>query len=184
MNRVIRQVPLDQTRRYFGGATPRFVDDEVTALIEDAAAAAYARGHVDGRAQASAEADERNQVLSAAIAGSVDRTHQLFMEHAGSLTEAAIEIAEHILGYAPHDDGVAVAGRVSEAIAMLDDRNLVVAVHPDDWSHVSQAAAGLQSVTVDTVSTLHPGEALIRGEWAEVDLTRDAALDALRQAVS
>ncbi len=176
MNRVLRSPELAAAPSYFGGDEPRFYDENVQALVEQAEQEAYARGRADGAAEARANVGAAVARLDAALnaAGAeLRRTHLATVEET---LAAAIDVARFVIGRAPHDEGVAVAERVLAALDTLDDESVVVTVHPGDWEAVSGAVTVPQGVTVERDPGLHPGEARIRGTWAAVDMTREAAL--------
>ena len=97
--------------------------------------------------------------------------------------DTAVAIAEFVLGRAPHDDGAALARRIAEALPALDDDELTIAIHPQDWDAVGEAVQLPAGVTIERDPALRPGEARITGRWAQADLTREAALAVAREVL-
>ena len=97
---------------------------------------------------------------------------------------AALEVAAFVVGRLPADDGDAIASRIQDAITGLDDEDMVVAIHPQDWDAVSELVRLPNGVTMQRDPSLRPGEARVTGRWATADLTREAALEVAREVMS
>jgi flagellar biosynthesis/type III secretory pathway protein FliH len=100
------------------------------------------------------------------------------------LVGIGIDVAEVILGNEPEIDRATAAQRVAAALMEIDDRPLTLFVHPDDATILGDPLAERFGLDIAEDAGLRPGEARIAGPWAKADFTRDAALQALRQAIS
>lgn len=174
------------------GATPRDqLDPVVRELLAQATAKAYERGLREGRAQGAVEAEadivDRLDRFGSGITAAVDDVARTARAACDDTVEAAFELATTmagaILDHEPHDGGAVVADRIREALALLDDDAPVVHVSAADGQLVMSALAGARGVTVEVDADLAPGEARIRGGWADADLTRTAAFDAIRRSL-
>lgn len=155
--------------------------------VDAAATAAYERGHRDGAAAATTAAEASADRFVAAVdhASREILAELRAMRAADASADVALasQIAEVVLGREPHDGAQALLGRVEDALAAVDDLPLVVSVHPDDAAVI---AAGLRAegVRVEADPTLDAGEARIDGPWARAELTRQAAWDAVHDALA
>jgi flagellar biosynthesis/type III secretory pathway protein FliH len=102
---------------------------------------------------------------------------------ADGIAALALEMARAVVGREPHDDGVALAVRLRDVLASVDDRPLHVAVQPGDAEMVRQALADVDGLVVVPDGSMGPGEARVHGRWAEADVTRSAAWTALQRAL-
>ena len=183
----MRQPALGPARP-LGGDDPRILDPGVRAAIDQAAAGAYERGLADGAAAERQRARELDDSVAGAItnqlAAATDELRGLQDAAAAAFVSAALELAEFVLGHAAHDGGSALEGRLSTALAAIADDRLVVTVAPDDHRRIDDALAGVADLAVSSDPSLSPGEARVAGRWARADLTRRAALDAAKEALS
>jgi flagellar biosynthesis/type III secretory pathway protein FliH len=99
----------------------------------------------------------------------------------GGLLDLSTAIAEAVIGRTPHDDGASLVRRVEEAMDLLDERPLTLAVSATDEEVVRRAAEGIDDLTVEVDPGLSPGEGRIRGGWSFADLTHAAAWEAIRR---
>lgn len=165
-------------------APPPAADPFVRAQVDEAAARAYERGRRDGEATARAGLEASTGRVEAAFARVCEELAALRRERAGADVELAAAISEVLLDREPHDGGRALLARLREALAELDGGPLSVRVHPDDAEVVRAALAVDGSVEVEAVEHLRPGEAVVDGRFASAELTRAAALDAVRAVVA
>ena len=184
MNRVIRHAQLSDAVDYFGGGEPQFVDEHVAALVEqarsDGFAAGWQEGHDAGRHEVAA-------IVGRLDASLRDAVREMRVAHHAAVhatVDAALSVAEFVIGHAPHDGGAVMAGRIREALEALDDESIVVSVAAADWDLVSEALDLPPGVTLDRDAHLQPGEAKVRGKWSAVDMTRRAALAVVEEALS
>lgn len=171
-------------RRRLGGDRPPPPD--VAAALERARQDGYEAGFADGRAAAISEAQQAARHAAAGIEQAVtaarDAVATLADRDADELVGLALAIAEAVIGRTPHDGGAAVADRVRDELARLDDDAVVVLTSDDDAALVREVVTtGGAQVRVDP--SLHPGEARIAGRWAEVELTAEDAWQRVRQAL-
>ena len=183
MNRVIRGSLVDEAPQFFRDG-PVFVSRETEAMIEQAAAKAYERGLQEGRRRGLAELQLGTDSIRAALASSLTEARRIHETNAAETLEAAVRIAEFVLGHAAHDEGVAVAARINEAMADLDGGPFTIAVSPTDVESATAAMAAEAGASVVADPALTRGEARIRGSWGTAELTHQVALDAARRAFS
>lgn len=183
MNRVIRSSQVAGAVAFYGGDEPRFLDEDVTALVERARREGYEQGWNDG------QADGRNQVEHVAgrietglrtASAELQATHRAAVE---TTIDAALAVAEFILGRTPGEDGSVLAARIAEALQSLDDQEIVVKVNPTDHTAVADAIELPPGVTLEMDHRLQPGEAKLRGKWSAIDMTKRAALEVVREAL-
>lgn len=147
------------------------------------AAAAYERGVADGVAQERSEGLALAAAFRQALGDAAATRRAEAQEQAAALLRTALELAERIVGHAPHDDGAALETRVRAALAEVDDEPLELAVHPVDAARLGAVTATDPRLELTTDPSLRPGEAKLRGRWAEADLTRAAAVAAATSAL-
>lgn len=174
------------------GSVPREQHDPVVRdLLDRATAEAYERGlregHERGAAAGAARSIERLDELRGAIVAAVEGAARAVRASCDDTVEAAFELATAmaagILDHEPHDGGTAVAARIRETLGLLEDPTPVVQVSVADRDLVTAALVDLRAVTVTVDPGLAPGEARIRGGWADADLTREAAFSSIRRAL-
>ncbi len=186
MNRVIRNAAAAATPPAFGNGNGglRFVDDATASLIEEARAEAFAAGRREGVAAGRAEMEGAISRVDAALRAAVQGLHDYRSRAVTETLEAALEVASFVVGELPPDEGVALARRIQDAVAGLDDEDMVVAIHPQDWDAVGDTVRLPNGMTMERDPSLRPGEARISGRWATAELTREAALDVAREVLS
>lgn len=171
---------------------PDPADDPFTRRrVDEASAAAYERGVAEGRRQAveqaRAAAEEATTRAVAAVRASarevLDEMAALRAEEAAADAALACRIAEVVLGREPHDGGRALLERCRAALAALDDAPLTVRVSPADAAVLRDGLDADGQVEVVEDPRLGPGEASVRGPWAQADLTREAAWQLVREAL-
>jgi hypothetical protein len=86
-----------------------------------------------------------------------------------------------VLGRVPPDAALDVLARVEAAMALLDDPELTLHLHPDD--HAVLADHRIPGVVVCADATVAAGEARITGAYAGAELTRTALLSAVVVAI-
>lgn len=183
MNRVIRGSVVDEAPRFFRDG-PVFVAPETEAMIEQAAAQAYEQGLQEGRRRGLAELQLGVDNLRAALTASLEQARRIHETNAAATLDAAIHIAEFVLGHAAHDEGVAITARIGEAMAELDGGPFTISVSPSDVESVTAAMAVEAGAEVIADPALAGGEARIGGPWGTAELTHQIALDAARRSFS
>ena len=118
--------------------------------------------------------------LRAAVQGLEDYRSRAVAE----TLDAALEVATFVVGELPPDEGGALARRIQDAVTSLDDEEMVVAIHPQDWDAVSERVRLPNGMRMERDPALRPGEARISGRWATAELTREAALQVAREVLS
>jgi flagellar biosynthesis/type III secretory pathway protein FliH len=187
LSRVLRQPLVGAERLTVAVPDPIAIDPVVRSRVEEATATAYERGFADGMAAGRREAHGEVEQIALLLRGAADdaaeRLDAARRERAREVLELAFAIAEAVIGREPHDGGVALLGRVQEALEHLDDEPLRVHVHPDDEPTISQGLGGAHAVTVVADAQLAPGEARIRGPWARAEVTFAGALEIVREVL-
>ncbi len=184
MNRVIRNATVATAPQAFGPGAPVLIDDYMAQVIEQAQAEAFEAGRREGFAAGRAETADAGSRIEAALVGAAADLVRMRTESVREAIDAGIEVAEYVLDRAPHDEGSTLAPRIAAALNDLDDEELVVTIHPQDWDAISTAVRLPNGVTVERDPSLRPGEARISGRWARAELTREAALDVVREVLS
>lgn len=189
MSRVLTGSVLGTGSHRLAAAPRDQLDPVVRDLLDKATAEGYERGLRDGHAQGVAAAEARSVAqldqLTASVTGAVEQAARMAKDACDQDIESAFElamaIAEAVIGHQPHDGGEVVAERVRETLGLLADPTAVVRVNPDEQELVATALGDLSGVIVEADPMLGPGEARVRGGWAEADLTRATAFAAIRR---
>lgn len=184
MNRVIRNTSLANAPQAFGPGAPVLIDDYMSQIIEQARAEGFEAGRREGFAAGQAETAAAAARIEAALVGATADLVQMRTDCVSEAVAAGFEVAEFILGRAPHDGGETLAARIEAALKDLDDEELVVTVHPQDWDVVKAAVRLPNGVTIEQDSSLRPGESRISGRWASAELTREAAFAVVREVLT
>lgn len=184
MNRVIRNASVAAAPPAFGRGGLQFVDDATADLLEQARAEAFEAGRREGFAAGRADMDGAISRIDTALRTAVADLNDYRARAVDETIDAALEVAAFVVGQLPEDKGGAIAGRIHDALTGLDDDDLVVAIHPQDWDAVSELVRLPAGVTMQRDPSLRPGEARIVGRWATADLTREAALHVAREVLS
>lgn len=186
MSHVIAAPTMEARPHRLASASPDRHDPVVRDLVERATADAYRRGHADGHREGMSAAADHADQLARSVSAALDAASQtVTVDRAACASEAvelALAIAETVLRREPHDGGAAVAATVRDVLAQLVDPAPTVLVHADDQDLVAAALADLP-VVVQGDPSLQPGDARVRGGWADVDLSRTAAWSAVREAL-
>ncbi len=186
MSHVVAAPLVDARPRRLAHAPADQHDPVVRELVEQAAAEAHRRGRDEGLREGLAAASAHADRLAAGLIAALDRTTETAImardQHVQEVLDLALVVAETVLGREPHDGGAAVAARVREVLDQLVDPAPSIHVHPEDQPLVADALAD-REVTVVADAGLEPGDARVRGGWAEVDMTRRAAWAAVREAL-
>ena len=122
--------------------------------------------------------------FEAAIQRAIAQATQLRAEVVTESIEAGLAVAEYVTGLPRPTDGTALANRIQQAIASLDDERIVIGVNSEDWALVADSIQLPANVTLDRDPSLQPGEARVRGTWSSIDMTRQAALAIAREVLS
>lgn len=186
MNRVIRNAAVAAAPPAFGNGNGglRFVDDATAQLIDQARAEAFAAGRREGVAAGRAEMEGAITRVEAALRAAVQDLNEYRATAVAETLDAALDVAAFVVGELPPDEGTALAGRIENAVAALDDEDMVVAIHPQDWDSVSDLVRLPNGITLQRDPSLRPGEARVSGRWATAELTREAALQVAREVLS
>lgn len=184
MNRVIRNATMTTAPKVYGHGAPVLVDSYMSDLLEQARAEGFEAGRREGFAAGRSDMAVAAERVQGAVGAAVAAMIQMRDAAVTEAIDSAVEIAEFVLGRSPHDDGAALAERVQEALRLLDDEELIVMIHPQDWDAVSSAVRLPNGVTMERDPSLRPGEARISGRWATAELTREAALNVAREVLS
>jgi flagellar biosynthesis/type III secretory pathway protein FliH len=183
LSSVIRNSRVARAPQYFGGGEPRFVGEDAQALIEQARAEAFERGRREGHAAGRAEMQASAQRLEAALASAALEAHQISAAAVEHALAAGWAVAEFVVGRADPASAAEIAQRIETALQRIDDAAIVVAVNPSDWEAVVEHVTVPVGVTVERDPGIKPGEAELRGRWASVELTREAALAVAREVL-
>ena len=183
MNRVIRASALATEPVSLDAGTTRFIDGELAEIMEQVRAQAFEEGRRTGAADARSDLSQIAQRIDTAIQNAVAGANQLRAAVITEALEAGLAVAEFITGNTVTDP-TALAARIREALAGLDDETIVVGINPQDWQAVSDAVRLPPNVTIDSDPTLGPGEARIQGTWSSIDMSRQAALEIAREVLS
>ncbi len=184
MNRVIRNAAVVSAPPAFGRSGLQFVDDTTAELIEQARAEAFEAGRREGFTAGRSDMEGAISRVDTALRTAVRELNEYRARAVDETIDAALEVAAFVVGRLPADEGAALATRIHEAIGDLDDEDMVVTVHPQDWDAVSELVRLPNGVTMQRDPALRPGEARVAGRWATADLTRDAALQVAREVLS
>ena len=182
MNRVIRNAAV-ATPPAFGRGGLQFVDDATVELVEQVRAEAFEAGRKEGFTAGRAAMEGAISRVDDALRTAVRNLEDHRLRAVNETIDAALEVAAFIVGELPPDDATATASRIEDALRSLDDEDMVVAIHPQDWDAVSDRVRLPNGVTMERDPSLRPGEARVSGRWATADLTRDAALEVAREVL-
>jgi flagellar biosynthesis/type III secretory pathway protein FliH len=182
LNRIIRNASLAAAPAYGNGGL-QFVDDSTAELIDRVRNEAFESGRREGFAAGRADVQGSVARVDGALRDAVGSLAQLRAAAIDQTLNVALEIAEFVVGELPTDEGRALATRIADAIANLDDENIVIAIHPQDWDAVAELVRLPNGVSIQRDPSLRPGEARISGRWATAELTREAALQVAREAL-
>jgi flagellar biosynthesis/type III secretory pathway protein FliH len=160
------------------------IDNYMSQVIEQARAEGFEAGRREGFAAGQAATADAAGRIEAALAGATADLMQMRTDCVREAVAAGLEVAEFVLGRAPHDGGETLAGRIEAALNDLDDEELVVTIHPQDWDVVSEAVRLPNGVTIERDASLRPGESRISGRWASAELTREAAFAVVREVLT
>jgi flagellar biosynthesis/type III secretory pathway protein FliH len=181
----ILHVTIDDTAVHRLGAPQATLDASTMAVLEakvaEAGAKAYADGEAAGRAAAAASAARTAQAVEAAVA----RVHAELVAQREQATrlqlDVAATLAEAVLGRVAPDDAQVVLTRVQAAMALLDDPELTLHLHPED--HAVLVEHTIPGVTLQADPSVALGDARITGAYAGAELTRTALLAAVVEAL-
>lgn len=155
---------------------------------EDTFSDAYERGKEDGIAEGQRASDRAIEALGRQIVGafeaSLEELRTLQHERTSFLVSEAIAIAEFIAGRDLSETAARLIPRIEQALGVIDDAPLSVHVASADADAVRQSVDGRSDISVVEDPALAPGDARISGPWVEADLTMQAAVDAVREALT
>jgi flagellar biosynthesis/type III secretory pathway protein FliH len=157
-------------------------------MVGESPTTAYDRGFADGITAARREASETIDRVAAGVHHALEgvRAHlaDLRRVQAEALVGTAMDAAEAILGAAPPIDAGMLTERIRRALSAIDDGPLTVFLSADDREVLGEAIGARFDVEIAEDPALGPGEARVRGPWAQADLTRATALGAVREAIT
>jgi flagellar biosynthesis/type III secretory pathway protein FliH len=183
LNRVIRNADIATAPRAYGQGAPVLVDDYMADLIEETRAEAFEAGRREGFAAGQADMAGAADRVQNALAGAAADLARVRTACVADAIDVAFEVAEFVLGRAPHDGGESLGARIESALRSIDEEELVVTIHPQDWDAVGAAVRLPNGVSIERDPSLRPGEARIGGRWASAELTREAALAVAREVL-
>jgi flagellar biosynthesis/type III secretory pathway protein FliH len=155
--------------------------------IEEANAAAYQRGHQDGRAAGLREASSQAEQLHRSL---IDSTTQLArtqrdqrQQLLAGLIDLATDIAGVIIGRTPHDGGAAVADRLQTLMHESAKPPLRVEVSESDHASMEQVLTP-HDTAVAMAPDLSAGDIRVIGEWSHSAATLDSVATTVREALT
>ncbi len=184
MSRIIRTPQLTAPAELFSGDEPRFYDEAARAAIDAEVARAFEAGRREGFAAGRQETISAVQRLESALAAALGEAARLRTAAVDDTVQAALAIAEYVLGTAVVDATGPLAERIMSAATEIDDETATLSVNPSDWDVIAPIVQLPHGFTVERDPAIRPGEARIRGPWASVELTRTAALERAREALA
>jgi len=184
LSRVIRTPNVGAETRLFSGNEPRFYDDDARAAIDVEVAKAFEAGRREGFAAGREDTAAAVRRLESALAGALAEAAQLRVAAVDDALASGLAIAEYVLGTALVDAAGPLAERITTAISDIDDPAATVYVNPSDWDVIAPVVQLPHGISIERDPAMRPGEAMIRGPWASVELTRSAALQRAREALS
>lgn len=189
MSRVLTTPHLATGERHL--ASPGWHADASTqALIDRLEADAYRRGHADGEEAATTRAVAAAERASATVRPLLDQLvaglGRLRDERVRADVELALSIAELVLGTVPVVTVDELTARVQAAVDGLADPDLEVRVHPDHAEVLRARVADHGGRQIRVVADPETGaaEAHVAGRWGRAEVTREAALVAVREALT
>ncbi len=183
MTRILRQpAVVESTPRALGGSDLA-ADPAVRALLDQTAAAAYERGKREGFDAGQREVAAALQQVAGGLHTAIEQVLAARREDADHIIELALRIAEVVTGQTPDEGSRALIDRVHQALATLDDTPLVARCHPDEAQVLQAGLVDVADITVEPDPTMRPGEARIRGAWADADLTWPTIWQTIEEAL-
>ena len=182
---VLRSPQLGDRRLVDPSADP-VPDPRWLERLATAEAAAYRRGLEDGRRLAVAETEAQlaatREALMGAMENLIQAVHRAREEQAEDSAARVLHLARRVAGRLPADPDELCA-RVRAVVALLDEPQLVVRVHPALAPPVAEALAGDARLDVRADPELAPGEARVEGMWSGADLCDEAVWAAVAEAL-
>jgi len=158
-----------------------------TVVVGESNEAAYERGRRDGiaagRAQALGRIAEAGSGIERAVAEARRAMAATREEQSAAVVAAALELAAEIVGRTPAIDSDLLVERIADALVALDERGVTLHLSREDHAALGDAMADRFGLEVAADATLQPGEARLTGAWARAELTREAAVGAIREAL-
>ena len=122
-------------------------------------------------------------IVQQAVAAAVVEMQRVRSVDAQAVVVLALEIARTVLGHEPSDGGVAIARRVRDAMAVVDDRPLVLSAHPDDAQRLRDALSDVDGLDLVADASITPGDARLQGRWSSAEINRSAAWKAVERTL-
>jgi flagellar biosynthesis/type III secretory pathway protein FliH len=156
-----------------------YLDPAAVARVEEARELAYREGLAEGARKAEAAARRSAEAATARLRSGVEQARRdlqaLSVENVPALVSLAVDIARKIVADVPGQVVDGLKARIEEALALLDDVDLVLAVSESDHHEVAPAFAGTPGLRIVVGPDLGTGDARIDGTWAHADLTLGTA---------
>lgn len=187
LSRVLREVAVASAPRVvaFGGTAG--LPEELEALLRARSAEAFQQGRRAGLAEGTELATQGVAAVSASLADDLATGVQALRAHQeaqrASILELALQVARAVTQADPGPGGRQVLADVQGALQAVDDRPLVVTANPDDCPLLTAGLAAVAGLSVVADPSVLPGEARLRGPWAQAEVTRDATWAAVREAL-
>lgn len=179
--RVLRQPPV----RPAVALRERVVQPSPEQLqaVEDAREEGRREGHAAGLREGRLELDRVAGSVARAIDVAVAAHRDQRAAEAAATVELALRIAQEVAGATVDEHGHALAGRVRDALARVDDGPLTVEVAPSRVTILTKALSDQEYLHVVAAADLADDEARVHGPWSSVDLSADARWAAVQDAV-
>ena len=168
------------------GETDQGTADVIAAAWQEGHIAGWREGHRDGRAEAADFSAGMLGAVERALAGYAHTCADTRAQLADHLIELAQALVEGVLGHLPDMATQGMLGRLHQALELIEDGPLTVAVHPSTLALIEPALAlrpGGQPLQSRADPRLAPGEIVIEGPWAFAELTWPRLVDAARTAL-
>lgn len=184
MSEVIRQPRLEPDPLSLGRTAAPVLDADLAEMIEEASSLAYRRGLEEGveRGRSDALASDRT-LIEGLTAGVEEAIVGLRRHYAEAMVEMACDIAEIMFDATPYQGGPILANRLEEALRVVDDRPLSVRLNRADLEGLGVALTERSGVTALADPSLRPGEAVVEGNWARAEITREAIRTAVKEVL-
>lgn len=183
-NSVLRAPRIESVATTLGTRT---VDPATRAAIAEARNSGYAEGHAAGKREAALEAhnalERATAILDAAVASGRQQIVEAVGSQSNAIVDLAIEIAKQVVESVPPDAGKGLAEKLEVALQQIDDPELVVRVSPNDVTTLSPLFEHRKDVTLIKDPSIHPGDAILSGRWAQADLQLAAAWKLIAEAL-
>ena len=182
----------------FGGATP---------LDAAARATGHAAGYLEGLRAGAAVAKERAEENEIVVAQAADRTRAridaavaalaraadalerrtlpLLGEVQTAIADAAVDIAEAVIGHELSCGDASARSALGRALGGVDvERVIAIRLNPDDLADLTSSSAAATAVTLVADATLSRGDAVTEFDEGFLDARIGSALERVRSALA